>query len=636
MTGKVECGQGARAELTQAAAEELCVAVGQIRLVMADTSLVPDDGGTFGSRSTPSTVPAIRQGCAAARGLLIALAARKWNVETHSIHVQDGRATDTSSSRAIGYADLAADESMANAFSAEIRGNIELIAIDAWHVLGTPAARPNGRDIVTGAHGYPSDIVRPGMLHARILRPPSFGAKLLSIDLAPARAMEGVAAVRDGTFVGVAAPTSFLASAAIEAVAKTAKWEPAAHPSSTELDNYLRGHARGGLPVNPFATELSSGSKVLKEDYQVAYVQHCPMEPRAAVAEWDNGKLTVWTATQVPFGVRGELERAFGLAEDRVRVIVPDFGGGFGGKHSGECAVEAARLAKEVGKPVRLQWTRAEEFTWAQFRPAAAIHAEASLDATGRLTSWFFVNINSGAQEVRTPYRTSKSDSRFVPSNPPLRHGSYRALASTANTFARECFMDELASAAKRDPLEFRLAHLDPGRLRDVLEEAAKRFDWPARIKARRADVGVGLACGTDKGSFVAACVEIAVDRAQTAIHVTRVCQVFECGKILNPANLRSQVEGAIIMGLGPALREEMRFEEGKMLNAALSRYRVPRFADVPELDIYLRDRPDLPSAGAGETPLIAVAPAISNAFAAATGLRSRSMPIRWPVEKQT
>jgi isoquinoline 1-oxidoreductase len=230
---------------------------------------------------------------------------------------------------------------------------------------------------------------------------------------------------------------------------------------------------------------------------------------------------------------------------------------------------------------------------------------------------------------METPYRAGQARSRFVQSDAPLRHGSYRALAATANTFARECFMDELAEAAGRDALEFRLAHLQDVRLRAVLEEAAKRFDWSGRVQKKEPNVGVGLACGTEKGSYVAACAEVAVDRAQGNIVVRRVCQAFECGAILNPGNLTSQMKGGIIMALGPVLREEMQFEGGKMLNAAFSKYLVPRFADVPELEIQLLDRPDLPSAGAGETPLIAVAPAVANAVFRATGERVREMPIR-------
>jgi CO/xanthine dehydrogenase Mo-binding subunit len=351
------------------------------------------------------------------------------------------------------------------------------------------------------------------------------------------------------------------------------------------------------------------------------------MEPRAAVAEWDAGGVTVWTGTQNPFGAHGELARALGLANDRVRVIVPDFGAGFGGKHMPDAPVEAARLAKAAGKPVMVRWTRKEEFTWAYFRPAAVIDIEASLDAKGNLTSWHFININSGGAAIDTPYRAGKAKCQFVPSDSPMRQGSYRTLAATANNFARECFMDELAFAAGIDPLEFRLAHIDNPRLRAVLETAAKRFDWAARVKKKDPAAGVGLACGTEKGSYVAACAEVAI--RQGRILVRRVSQVFECGAILNPDNLLSQVQGCILMGMGPALREEMRFEKGSILNASFGSYLVPRFADVPELDVHLLDRPDLASVGGGETPIIAIAPAIAGAVFHATGERVRQMPIR-------
>ena len=430
--------------------------------------------------------------------------------------------------------------------------NVNLTPVGSWQVLGTPVPRPNGRDLVTGAHQYPSDITRPGMIHGKVLRRPAYGAKLVAIDLGPARDLER----RDGRpgqrLRRSDRPHGIPCGRGPKPIADTARWEPAPHPSSGELSDYLRRHARE-IPKNPFADDVSKAAKTLRQTYHVAYVQHCPMEPRAAVAEWENGKVTVWTATQNPFAVRSELARAFSLADDRVRVIIPDFGGGFGGKHSGECAVEAARLAKAAGKPVRLVWTRAEEFTWAQFRPAGVIDAEASLDADGTLTSWFFMNINSGANEIQSPYRIGKSRGVFVPSAPPLRHGSYRALATTANTFGRECFMDELATLASRDPLDFRLAHLDPGRLRGVLEEAGRRFDWTSRSKRKEPNVGVGLACGIDKGSFVATCAEVAVNPEQGTFAVKHVCQAYDCGKIVNPANLLNQVKGAIVMGLGPA-----------------------------------------------------------------------------------
>jgi isoquinoline 1-oxidoreductase len=497
--------------------------------------------------------------------------------------------------------------------------------------MGTAVPRPNRRDLVTGAHKFPSDYTRPGMLYGKILRPPAYGSKLVSVDLGPARAMKDVVAVQDGEFVGVAAPNTYRANQALDAISRTAKWQPAPHPSSKEVFDYLRKRAQGGVPRNPFADELAAAAKTLRQTYHVPYVQHAPMETRSALAEWNDGRLTVWTSTQAPFGYHSELARAFRLSNDHVRVIVPDFGCGFGGKHTGEAAVEAARLAKAAERPVLLKWTREEEFTWAYFRPAAVIDVEASLDAQGRLTSWHFININSGGAAVDTPYRTGQARSRYVPANSPLRQGSYRTLAATANTFARESFMDELAAAAGADPLEFRLQHLENDRLRAVLQDAAKQFDWPNRVKQKQPDVGVGLACGTEKGSYVAACAEIAIEREKNRIVVRRVTEVFECGAIINPDNLLAQVQSCIIMGLGPALREEMRFEEGKIRTTNFSRYLVPRINDVPELDIHLLNRPDLPSVGGGETPIIAIAPAIANAVFHATGTRIHEMPIRLP-----
>jgi isoquinoline 1-oxidoreductase len=355
------------------------------------------------------------------------------------------------------------------------------------------------------------------------------------------------------------------------------------------------------------------------------------METRAAVAEWtDDGKLTVWTGTQNPFGVRGELARAFSIGEEKIRVVVPDFGGGFGGKHSGECAVECARLAKGAKKPVSLHWRRPEEFTWAYFRPGGVIAIDAGLAADGSIAAWHQVNVNSGPSAVETPYKVGKGKGETVGSEPPLRHGSYRALASTANVFARECAMDELARLAGKDPLEFRLAHLEQGgRLRAVLEEVAKKFWSPMQFARRAPGFGMGLACGTEKASYVAACVGVQVDQEKKTYRVTRIVQAYECGAVVNPAGLMAQVQGAIIQGLGPALREEMVFEKGRMENAAFAKYLVPRFEDVPEIEVHLVNRPDLPSVGAGETPIIAVAPAIANAVSSVIGTRVRAMPVR-------
>lgn len=605
LTGKVECGQGARAELTQAAAEELRIGIEKIRLVMADTQLTPDDGITAGSRTTPSTLPAIRQACAAARKLRDDLTAK----------------TGTPAS----YADLAAEENQL-LLKQPPSGEVVVTPVKEWKVLGTPLPRPNGRDIVTGAHQYPYDIARPGMLYGKILRPPSYGAKLTSIDFAPVRMMNGVITIRDGDFVGVCAPTTYEAIRALKAISESAKWEPASHPPSSALYEHLRKHA--DVPANPFKDKVSKSLKSHRASYNVAYAQHAPMEPRSAVAEWKSGNLTVWTSTQNPFGVRRELAAAFHISEEKVRVIVPDFGGGFGGKHTGETPVEAARLAQAAKKPVSLQWTREEEFTWATFRPAAVIDIEASLSASGAIETWQHININAGPSALESPY-VGESETKFIQSQPPLRHGSYRALAGTANNFARENFIDELAELLGEDPLEFRLANLKDDRVRAVLEEAAKHFKWAERRAKKSKTSGIGLACGADKGSVVAACVEISIDEDEKLIAVRHVCQAFECGAITNPENLRAQNSGAIIQGLGPALREAMAFEAGKILNASFWKYQVPRLKDVPTIEVHTINRPDLPPAGAGEIPLIAIAPAIANAVFHATGKRLRELPLK-------
>jgi CO/xanthine dehydrogenase Mo-binding subunit len=637
MTGKVEAGQGSRTELTQAAAEELRVPVSRIQLLMADTGIVPDDGMTAGSGTTPRSVPAVRQGCAAARQLLVGLAASRWHVEPASLLVQDGKISQAGNAQAIGYAELAETEDGVKAFQQPLPAEITLTPLKEWKVLGTPVARPDREDLVTGRHHFPSDVIRPGMLHAKVLRAPSYNAKLQSIDLEPARAMAGAMAlhevVREGgrevDFVGFAAATTFAAEQALAAASKTAKWETKDHPSSKTLFDYLREHARNGVPTNPFADQVAKAAKSLRQSYHVSYIQHAPMEPRTAVAEWEGDKLTVWMATQNPFGCKTSIAQAMNINAANVRVIVPDFGGGFGGKHTPDAGVEAARLARAAGKPVSLRWTRAEEFTWAYFRPAGVIDIEAGMDASHKITSWHHVNINSGGNAMDTPYRAGSARAQAVQSEPPLRHGSYRGLAATANIFARESFMDELAAEANVDPLEFRLAHLEDGRLRDVLKAAADKFKWGQRVKQKNPTVGVGLACGTEKGSFTAACVEIALDKDKGDIAVRQVCQAYECGTILNPDGLMAQVQGAVIMGLGGALREKIEFENGKVTNASFWQYDVPRMKDVPELDIILLNRPDLPSTGAGETPIVAVAPAVANAVYHATGRRIRQMPIQ-------
>lgn len=632
LSGKVEEGQGPRTELAMAAAEELRVGLDRVRVQMADTGLVPNDGITAGSRTTPGTVPPVRRAAAAARELLLETAARRWQVDRARLQLENGTVRERGGSRTFSYAQLARSPEISEAYKKALPEGAAFTPPGEWKVLGRPQTRLAAREIVTGSHRFPSDIVREGMLYGAVLRAPSYAQSLERADVSAAGKMPGVIVVRDGDFIGCAAPTSYAARKAVEAIGARAAWKPAPHPSSDGLFEHLKKTARedGAREQSRGSAEsaLRNASRRLQATYRVAYVQHAPMEPRAAVAEWRDNRLTVWTGTSNPFSVRQALAEAFRLRPEQVRVIVPDMGGGFGGKHTGEAAIEAARLAREAGKPVSLRWTRSEEFTWAYFRPAALIEIAAGLDG-GSLAAWDFVNYNSGAAAIDTPYRVANVRTRFIACDAPLRQGSYRVLAATANNFARESFTDELAEAAGKDPLEFRLAHLDNERLRNVLAAAAERFRWSERRRQKRPGRGVGLACGTEKNSVVAACVEVEMDARSGTPRLVEICEAFECGPILNPANLRSQVEGCILMGLGPAVREEILFEHGRILNGRFSAYAVPRFRDVPRMEVVLIDRRDLEPAGAGETPIIAVAPAMANAVFDATGRRVRSMPLR-------
>ena len=450
------------------------------------------------------------------------------------------------------------------------------------------------------------------MLYGRILRGPSARAKLVSVDTTAASKMPGVIVVRDGDFVGVAARDERAAEKALASI--DAKWSEdplTAPPPEAGVANFTVEH----------------GSQIVRANYEVAYIAHVPLEPRAAVAQWEGAKLTVSTGTQVPFGVRSELARAFGLPETDVRVLMPDMGSGYGGKHTGECAVEASRLAKAAGKPVKLIWTREEEFQWGYLRPAGTIRVESGVTADGRITAWTFTNFASGPAGLKSPYEMAENAKaeKYVEVPSPLREGSYRGLASTANHFARESHMDEMAAKIGMDPLEFRLKNLNNDRLQAVLHAAAERFEW-AKQKATPSR-GFGLACGVDKGGHVACFAEVAVSPSRE-VKVERVVVAWDCGAIVNPNHLRNQVEGATVMGLGGALFEEIEHSDGKIHNPRLSQYRVPRFTDIPKIDVILIDRRDIPSAGAGETPIVGIAPAIANAIHSATGLRIRSMPL--------
>jgi isoquinoline 1-oxidoreductase len=631
-TGKAEMGQNIRTSLAQQTAEELHVGVETITMVMADTELCPFDMGTFGSRTTPQMGTELRNIAAAAREKLVELAAQRTGADAAQLVAKNGAITNKTNGQSIRYGDLLHGQQLVQL----IPDDPALDPPDQWTIAGTAVPKVDGREFVTGQHAYASDIARPGMLYGKVLRPASYGAKLASLDAAAAQQLPRVVVVRDGDFAGVAAPDS---TSAREAIGKIkAEWKRSPQISEKELYEYLRknpaphsGGEGGGRSNSHEKGSIDEGfkgaDKKIEATYTVAYIQHAPLEPRAAVAEWEGDKLTVWTGTQRPFAVRDELAQAFHLPESKVRVIVPDTGSAYGGKHTGEAAIEAARLAKAAGKPVKLQWSREEEFTWAYFRPAGVIDVRAAARKDGNLVAWEFHNFNSGPSAINTPYDVANQRIAFHPTEaPPLRQGSYRGLAATANNFARESAMDELAHALAVDPLEFRLKNLSDERLRAVFQAAARRFDWGRQKPS--SERGFGIAGGFEKGGYVATCAEVAIEPSNRTVRVVRVVEAWDCGPVVNPNGLRNQIEGAIVQGMGGALFEDVHFADGTVLNPRFSAYRVPRVHDLPKIEVELIDRKDVPPFGAGETPIIGIAPAVANAVFSATGVRLRSMPM--------
>ncbi len=620
-TGKTEVGQNIRTSLAQVVAEELRIPMTSIKMVMADTDLVPVDFGTVGSRSTPQMGTQLRKAAAAAREEMIRMAAAKWGATTGTLVADGGFISDPSTKNKLSFGQLAGGKELLITISDETK----ITPVSQRKLSGTSVPKVNINSFITGKHKYVSDMKVDGMVYGKILRPTAYKSELIDVDTSAAKAIPGVTVVQEGSFIGVTANDPWTAAKAIKVI--HANWKTPPQKSRADLFEHLKKTGEPGRnsgKQGDIDSGLAEADHRHQASYQVDYIAHVPLEPRAAIASWEQGKLTVYTGTQRPFGVRDTLAGLFKIPKEKVRVIVPDTGSAYGGKHSAEAAEEAARLSKAVGKPVKLVWSREEEFTWAYFRPAGLIEINSGVKKDGTITAWDFHNYNSGAAAIATPYSVANQQNVFHGADTPLKQGSYRGLASTANVFARESHMADLARMLKMDQLEFRLRNLTEPRFKAVLEAAAKSFGWGTRKKLPGR--GFGISTGFDKGGYVATCAEVEVINNQVKIH--HITEAFECGAIVNPAHLHSQIIGSIVQGLGGALFEAVDFAGGKILNPSVSAYRVPRFSDLPEIEIIMVDRKDLPSAGAGEAPIIGVAPAIRNAILDASGVGLRNMPL--------
>jgi nicotinate dehydrogenase subunit B len=630
-TGKIEMGQGPITSLPQMVADELETPLDSVGIVMGDTELCPYDMGTWGSLTTRQFGPAIRAAAAEAKAVLLELAAETLQVPVARLTAKDGVIFDRQDpTRRITYGQLAKGRKIERHL--KVRPSVKDFA--QFALMGKPLLRRDAREKVTGKAQYSADIRLPGMLYAKILRPPAHGAKLTSVDTPPAKEIAGVQVVRDGDLVAVLHELPDVAEQALERIKAEFTVQPR-DPNDRTIFDHLLAAAPAANVVSKDG-DLEEGKRLAQRSFETtylnSYVAHSAMEPHAALANIEGDKATVWASTQNPFGARDEIARALGFPTEKVRVITPFVGGGFGGKTVNTQAVEAARLAKATGRPVQVMWSRAEEFYYDAFRPAAVVKIKSGIDGAGRMTFWDYTVVcagDRGAPHFYTiPHHRTAAAGGFQgpPGLHPFAVGAWRAPGNNTNTFARESQIDLMAAAAGIDPVQFRLNHLRDPRMIRVLRAAADHFGWtPAKSPSRR---GYGVACGMDAGTWVAAIAEVAVDAAKGTVQVKRVLCTQDMGMVINPEGAKIQMEGCITMGLGYALAEEVRFEGGRILDTNFDTYTIPRFSWVPKIQTFILEANEFPPQGGGEPAIILMGAVIANAIHDATGARLLQLPM--------
>ena len=631
-TGKIEMGQGPITSLPQMLAEELETPLDTVDIVMGDTDLCPWDMGTFGSMTTRMFGPALLAAAAEARMVLLELAADSLRIPQTQLVAKDGVIFDQQKPGSrITYGQLAKGKKIER----HLQARPALKDPNQYKIAGQSHIRRDGEAKVTGQAHYSADIRVPGMLYAKILRPPAHDAKMKSVDTAPAKDIPGVQVVQDGDLVAVLHEFPDVAETALGKIKATFDV-----PEATVDDKNIFDHL---LSVAPAANVLSHGgdldegnrlaAKKFESTYLNSYVAHSAMETHAALAQIEGGQATVWASTQNPFGARDQIAQAIGFPAEKVRVITPFVGGGFGGKTFNAQAVEAAKLAKATGKPVQVMWTREEEFFYDTFRPAAVVKINSGVEASGKMAFWdydvFFAG-DRGAQQFYTVpnHRTAAHGGGWggTAGSHPFATGAWRAPGNNTNTFARESQVDIMAAGAGIDPVEFRLNNLGDARMVRVLKAAAERFGWtPAKAPGKR---GYGVACGMDAGSYVAAIAEVAVDPAKGTVQVKRVVCAQDMGVVINPEGAIIQMEGCITMGLGYALTEEVHFKGGRVLDTNYDTYEIPRFSWVPKIETMLIKNDETPPQGGGEPAIILMGALIANAIHDATGARLFQLPM--------
>jgi len=667
-TGKVELGQGAVTALAQIAAEELDLPLGRIHMISGDTEKTPNEGFTSGSQSMEYGGVALRLAGADVRATLIDLAAKRLGVEAGKLAVAGGAITAPDGRKAT-YGELARDAD----FHREVNANAKPKAPASHTIVGKSIERFDIPGKVTGGIAYVQDLRLPGMLHGRVVRPPSYGAKLETIDEAAIKAMPGVVGVvRDGSFLGVIAEREEQAIKAGLALGKSAKWlaGPPLPDQATIYDHLL------SLPDDPYVISdkqapLPDGAKVVEATYRRPYTCHASIGPSCAVAAFQDGKMTVWSHSQGVFPLRDNLAKGLKLPADKVHCIHAEGSGCYGQNGADDVAFDAALLARAApsGRPVRVQWMRGDEFGWEPFGPAMVMKAKAALTADGRiadwnydvwtnthsmrpdpggnnlLASWYLAEPQQPAPPGIIPQPAGGGDRNAIPlydfprqrvvhhfiKAMPIRVSALRTLGAYANVFAIESFMDELALAAKADPVAFRLAHMKDPRAIAVIEAVAKKAAWKSGESGDKGTMkgrGIGFAKYKNLATYVAVIADVEVDRASGRVSVPRAWAAVDSGLIINPDGLANQMEGGIIQSTSWTLHEEVKFDPAGITSRDWLGYPILTMPEVPKIEVELINRPNERPLGSGEGAQGPAVAAIANGFAAATGKRLRDLPL--------
>lgn len=631
-SGKIEMGQGIETSLAQMAAEELGVSLDAIEMVLGDTDRCPWDMGTFGSLTTRIFGPALRTAAAEARVVLLRLASDRLGAPREQLAVENGVVSVKGApSRSVTYGALAKGQALLKT----VDEKAVLRQVGELRVMGRSPQRKDVVAKVTGAAIYAGDVRLPGLLYARLLRPPAHGSTLARVDTTEAAKLDGVTVVDQDGIVAVLHADPERAEEALGRV--KAEWTPA--PPGADVDGIFAELLAKAPPPEVKAvkgdvdTARAAASRVFEATYEKGYVAHAPMEPHTSTAAFENGRLTVWASTQTPFPTQAALAQALGLEAKSVRVITPYVGGGFGGKSSGRQSDEAARLAKITGRPVQVAFTRQEEFFYDTFDPASVVKIRSAVDASGKILLWDYDVYFAGDRAAELFYDVPNTRMRVFggwrgPGAAVHRYGvgPWRAPGANMNVFARESHLDVMAAAAGVDPLEFRLRNTSDPRARSVFEAAAKAFGWKAGPGPTGR--GQGIACGVDSESYAALAVEVKVDRASGKVRVERVVCAQDMGLVVSPVGATMQVEGCVTMGLGYVLAEEVRIRDGKVLDENFDTYEIPRCSWLPKIETVLVKNDALPPKGGGEPAIVPMGAAIANAVFDATGARLHRLPL--------